>query len=63
MTGVRVDRELGLTRVRVTGILLASIGFCGIPRVPMGAMQKVWVKTLHQDVAGKKKTLRGSRGY
>ena len=63
MAGVRVDRGLGLTRVRVAGILLVSIGFCGIPRGSMGAVQKVWVKTLHQDVAGKKKTLRGSRGY
>ena len=28
-----------------------------------GAVQKVWVKTLHQDVAGKKKVLQGSRGF
>ena len=55
MIGVRVDRGLG--------ILLGSDGFCWVLGVSMGAVQKVWVKTLHQDVAGKKKILRGSRSY
>ena len=51
---------LGLTGV---GVLLDSIRFHWVLWVSTGAVQEVWVKTLHRDVAGKKKVLQGSRGY
>ena len=49
-----------MTRV---GVLLDSIRFHWVLWVSTGAVQEVWVKTLHRDVAGKKKVLGDTRGF
>ena len=68
LTGVRVDRGLGGPGLGLTGVSGAGVstGFQEVLAVTVlqkEAVRRVWVKTLHRDVAGKRKVLGDSRRF